>query len=43
MKTATSQCLQQFSSKNGRNVYHDPILKKGKITVALKNCAKRSF
>ena len=28
MKTAILQCLQQFSSKNSKNVYHDQILKK---------------
>ena len=35
MKTAILQCLQQFSSKNSKNVYHDQ--KKGKITVPLQN------
>ena len=43
MKTAILQCLQQFSSKNSKNAYHDQFLKKGKITVPLQNCAKRSF
>ena len=43
MKTAIFQCLQQFSSKNSKNVYDDQFLKKGKITVPLQNCAKRSF
>ena len=43
MKTAILQCLQQFSSKNSKNVNHDQFLKKGKITVPLQNCAKRSF
>ena len=43
MKTAILQCLQQFSSKNSKNVYHDQILKKVKITVAVQNCEKRSF
>ena len=28
MKFATLQCLQQFSSKNSKNVYDDQILKK---------------
>ena len=42
MKTAILQCLQQFSSKNKKNVYHDQILKV-KITVPVQNCAKRSF
>ena len=27
MKTAFLQCLQQFSSKNSKNVYHDQFLK----------------
>ena len=27
MKTAILQCLQQFSSKNSKNVYHDQFLK----------------
>ena len=31
MKTAILQCLQQFSSKNSKNFYHDEILKKLKI------------
>ena len=31
MKTATLQCLHQFSSKNSKNVYHDQILKKLKL------------
>ena len=43
MKTAIFKCLQQFSSKNSKNVYHDQILKKGKITVPVQNSAKRSF
>ena len=43
MKTAILQCLQQFSSKNSKNVYHDQFLKKGKIRVPLQNFAKRSF
>ena len=43
MKTAIFQCLQQFSSKRSKNVYHDQIVKKFKITVILKNCTKRSF
>ena len=43
MKTAILQYLQQFSSKNSKNVYHDRILKKVKITLLVKNCAKRSF
>ena len=43
MKTAILQCLQQFSSKNSKNVYHDQILKKVKSTVPVQNFAKRSF
>ena len=43
MKTAILQCLQQFSSKNSKNVYHDQILKNVKITVPVQNSAKRSF
>ena len=31
MKTAILQCLQQFSSKNSKNVYHDQILKNLKL------------
>ena len=31
MKTAILQCLQQFSSKNSKNVYPDQILKKLKL------------
>ena len=31
MKTAILQCLQQFFSKNSKNVYHDQILKKLKL------------
>ena len=31
MKTAILQCLQQFSSKNSKNVYHEQILKKLKL------------
>ena len=31
MKTAILQCLQQFSSKNSKNVYHDQFLKKVKL------------
>ena len=42
MKTAILQCLQQFSSKNKKNVYHEQILTV-KITVPVQNCAKRSF
>ena len=31
MKTAILQCLQQFYSKNSKNVYHDQIIKKVKL------------
>ena len=31
MKTAILQCLQQFPSKNSKNVYYDQILKKLKL------------
>ena len=31
MKTAILQGLQQFSSKNSKNVYHDQFLKKLKV------------
>ena len=31
MKTAILECLQQFSSKTSKNVYHDQILKKLKL------------
>ena len=31
MKTAILQCVQQFSSKHSKNVYHDQILKKLKL------------
>ena len=31
MKTAILQCLQQFSSKNSKNVYQNQILKKLKL------------
>ena len=43
MKTIILQSLQQFSSKKSKNVYHEQIFKKVKITVPLQNCAKRSF
>ena len=41
MKTAILQCLQQFSSKNSKNLYHDQILKKLKLPVPVQNSAKR--
>ena len=31
MKTAILQCLQQFSSKNSKNVYHDQSSKDLKL------------
>ena len=31
MKTAILQCLQRFSSKNSKNVYHDQMLKDLKL------------
>ena len=31
MKTAILQCLQQFSSKNSKNIYDDQVLKKVKL------------
>ena len=36
MKTPYLQCLQQFSSKNSKNVYHDQILKKLKLQCQCK-------
>ena len=36
MKTAFLQCLQQFSSKNSKNVYHDQSLKKLKLQCEFK-------
>ena len=36
MKTFILQCLQQFSSKNSKNVYHDQILKKSKLQCQCK-------
>ena len=36
MKTAILQCLQQFSSKNSKNVYYDQILKKLKLQCQCK-------
>ena len=36
MKTAILQCLQQFSSKNSKNVYHDQILKNLKLQFQCK-------
>ena len=36
MKTAILKCLQQFSSKNSKNVYHDQFLKKVKLQCLCK-------
>ena len=36
MKTTILQCLQQFSGKNSKNVYHDQILKKLKLPCQCK-------
>ena len=36
MKTAILQCLQEFSSKNSKNLYYDQIIKKLKLQCYLK-------
>ena len=36
MKTAIFQCMQQFSSKNSKNVYDDQFLKKVKLQCLCK-------
>ena len=36
MKTAILKCLQQFSSKNSKNVYHDKFLEKVKLQCLCK-------
>ena len=36
MKTTILQCLQQFYSKNSKNVYHDQFLKKLKLQCQCK-------
>ena len=36
MKTFILQCLQQFFSKNSKNIYHDQILKKLKLQCQCK-------
>ena len=36
MKTAILQCLQQFSSKNSKNLNHEQILKKLKLQFLCK-------
>ena len=36
MNTPILQCLQEFSSKNRKNVYHDQILKTLKIQYQCK-------
>ena len=38
MKTAILQCLQQFSSKNSKNVYHDQVSKKLNYSAIPKLC-----
>ena len=43
MKTAILQCLQRFSSKHSKNVYHDQILKDLKLQCHCKIVQKRSF
>ena len=43
MKTAIWQCLQQFSSKNSKNFYHDQSKKKITIIVPLRNCKNVLF
>ena len=43
MKTAILQCLQQFSSKNSKNVYHNQILKKVKLQCHCKIVRNLSF
>ena len=43
MKTAILQCLQQFSSKNSKNVYHDQFLKKVKLQCLCKIVQKVRF
>ena len=40
MKTTILQCLQQFSSKNSKNVYHDQFLKKLKLQCHCKFTGK---
>ena len=36
MKIAILQCLQQFSSKNSKNIYQDQFLKKLKLQCQCK-------
>ena len=36
MKNAFLQCMQEFSSKNSKNVYQDQILKKFKLQCQCK-------
>ena len=43
MKTAILQCLQQFPSKNSKNVYEDKILKKLKLQCQCKIVHKTRF
>ena len=43
MKTTILQCLQQFSSKKCKNVYHDQFLKKLKLQCQCKNLQNVCF
>ena len=43
MKTAILQCLQHFSTKDSKNVYHDQILKKLKLQCQCKIVQKVRF
>ena len=38
MKTTILPCLQQFSSKNSKNVYHDQFLKSENYSASAKLC-----
>ena len=43
MKTTILQCLQQFYSKNSKNVYHDQFLKNLKLLCQCKNVQNVRF
>ena len=43
MKTTILHCFQQFSSKNGKNVYYDQFLKKLKLQCQCKNVQNVRF
>ena len=43
MKTTILQCLQQFSSKNNKNIYHDKFLKKLKLQCQCKTVQNVRF